>query len=201
MSTENDILKSIHEARADMQKVIDKIYESGNVDYAKCFVRQFGKKFFIKLFAEQCRDFDGHYLDAVLMDTIFIDVCSRGHLDMAQYIADIFEISEEIMRSWDNNAFFSACENDRLEVVQWLVVAARITFNDVCAGDGDFFGTAIIDCNNETIQWVIDEFQITPKDIGLDDPCFFKYLDKYTFGGTHDAADALFQTKSAAKLS
>jgi hypothetical protein len=185
-STADDIVKSIDELHTDMKKVFNEICETGRAECAEHFLSLFGKK---------CCEIDH--------DT-FIEICSLGHYDMVKFLVYNTELPRGVVNAYNNKPFFEACENDRLEIAQLLDVAACMNFYEVCIYGGELIA-GVIDANrrdkknNRTIQWVIDRFEITPEDIALD----LDYLEEcgYTFGGTYNEADALFQTKSAAKLS
>jgi hypothetical protein len=129
-------------------------------------------------------------------------ICVSGHLRMAKFLIENLYITPEMLRIKNNNIFFITCAHEKFEVARWLIEVANITVDDIRAENCEQLRDLCHKKEDTAVQWLIDEFNLTPEDLGClsddsDEQSDDLDMSRFTFG----AVDALFQTKSAAKLS
>jgi hypothetical protein len=90
--------------------------------------------------------------------------CKHGHLEVAQWLTDRFQLTADDARAYNNEALRVACKHGYLEVAQWLTDWFQLTTADARADDN---GALRWSCGNghlEVAQWLTDRFQLTADD-------------------------------------
>ena len=109
--------------------------------------------------------------------------CARGHLIVAQWLADQFALTVEDARAKDNAAFRWACEQGHLDVVQWLAERFALTTEDARVMDNSALGWSCAKGHLQVARWLVAQFQLT-----VEDACACRNIVFHVF---HDASRAV----------
>ena len=92
--------------------------------------------------------------------------CRRGHLAVAQWLTERFQLTADDVRVNDNEALRWACRRGHLAVAQWLTERFQLTADDARAEDN---WALLWTCHNghlPVVQWLTERFQLTADEIG-----------------------------------
>jgi hypothetical protein len=106
-------------------------------------------------------------------DEIFAEVCSNGHLSVAQWLLSTYDVN---IHFWDDQPFRFACCNGHLSVVQWLHSLGRVNIH---AEDDHAFRNAYCNGHLPVLHWLysIGVFDIhTANDYAFRTTCSMGHL-------------------------
>jgi hypothetical protein len=80
--------------------------------------------------------------------------CGGGHLELAQWLVDVFAYDPADVRTNQNCVFRGACARGQLAAAQWLVQRFRLGPEDVNDCEGAALRRACADAHVATVQWL-----------------------------------------------
>jgi len=121
-----------------------------------------------------------------------------GCLTSCKWIAHVFCLTRQHVKTDGNYAFRYAARNGHIEVLKWIASEFKFTVEDVCNWNHEAFRSAACKGHLDILQWMHEKFGITPKDTRpheidlVTGPAYNGYLSVLqwihgTFKVTHDA--------------
>ena len=82
--------------------------------------------------------------------------CMNGHLAVAQWLTDRFQLTTDDARAQNNGAFRGACGHGHLEMAQWLTDRFQLTAEDARADNNYALRWACWNRHLAVAQWLTD---------------------------------------------
>ena len=117
----------------------------------------------------------------------FYNACRNGHLEVAVWLNDIINLTDEEVRDEFYNIFGKTCENGHLKVAKWLVKSFGITAENVKCGYNYAFRWACNGGHLDVIKWLVSTFHLTIDDAksnnnhALESACMEGHLEVVKF--------------------
>jgi hypothetical protein len=97
-----------------------------------------------------------------LLGDAFLAACAHGHLGVAQYLADVFDVTPEDARAGNNIAVHRALLAGHRGVVEWLADRFGINPRAGC----DLLSACCAQSDSvETVRWLVERFGYTATDV------------------------------------
>jgi hypothetical protein len=97
-------------------------------------------------------------------NTALSGACHNGHLAVAQWLVERFDLSAEDARAHGNEALRYACLAGNLNVAQWLAERFHLTAHDVRTHNNFALRTACHSGRLELAQWLAKRFELNVDD-------------------------------------
>lgn len=94
-------------------------------------------------------------------DLAFVNACSGGYLDIAQWYANITDMTRTDIRLNSNAALFAACRSDNVELVKWMVGHFKLQPKDSIRAYTSALQIACNQGNLDMAKYVTDCFEFT----------------------------------------
>ena len=94
----------------------------------------------------------------------FSRCCEHGHLAVAQWLVERFELTAEDVKSKDNWVLRMSCSCGHLEVAQWLAVHFNLTARDARSYNNHALHMSCSHGHLEVAQWLTKTFGLTAED-------------------------------------
>ena len=88
--------------------------------------------------------------------------CANGHLEVARWLQQTFQLTVTDARAGGNCALRGACEHGHLEVARWLQQTFQLTADDAQACDNYALRWACEFGHLEVVRWLQQTFQLDP---------------------------------------
>ena len=107
-------------------------------------------------------------IDRKTLTSNFCNSCVNGYLEVAQWLVQEFELTEEDSLCNNNYVFHYCCANGHLEVAQWLVKEFKSIEEDIRSEHNynNQFNTACENGHLEVAQWLVKEFKLNRDNVG-----------------------------------
>jgi len=93
------------------------------------------------------------------------EACEYGHLAVAQWLVERFQLTAADARTCNNEALRGACENGHLAVARWLTERFQLTADDARAINNHALRWARCLGHSDVVHWLKTEFDITQEEI------------------------------------
>lgn len=91
--------------------------------------------------------------------------CRLGDLPAARWLVELFALTADDARAFDDWALRGACDNGHLEIAQWLAATFSLTSTDARACDNWALRYACARGHLAVARWLVSHFKLTLKDI------------------------------------
>jgi hypothetical protein len=99
--------------------------------------------------------FQGKNLTAEKCQMVFRDVCSRGYIQIAQWLYDKYGDGVFLEHRKRNEIFEEVCVKGQLSVLHWLYSLGGV---DICAKNDVVFHTVCRKGHKDVAEWLYDHF-------------------------------------------